>query len=58
MGKPEGRRPLGISRHRWEDNIKTNFGEVGFLGARTGVFWLRIGTVGGLLNMLINIRVL
>jgi hypothetical protein len=20
--KPEGKRPLGISRHRWEDNIK------------------------------------
>jgi hypothetical protein len=22
VGKPEGRRPLGRSRHRWEDNIK------------------------------------
>ena len=22
MGKPEGKRPLGRSRHRWEDNIK------------------------------------
>ena len=22
MGKPEGRRPLGKPRHRWEDNIK------------------------------------
>jgi len=21
MGKPEGRRPLGRCRHRWEDNI-------------------------------------
>ena len=22
VGIPEGRRPLGIPRHRWEDNIK------------------------------------
>jgi hypothetical protein len=22
VGRPEGRRPLGIPRHRWEDNIK------------------------------------
>jgi hypothetical protein len=25
VGKPEGKRPLGISRHRWEDNIKIDF---------------------------------
>ena len=29
VGKPEGRRPLGIPRHRWEDNIKTDLQEVG-----------------------------
>jgi hypothetical protein len=22
VGRPEGKRPLGIPRHRWEDNIK------------------------------------
>jgi hypothetical protein len=22
VGKPEGKRPLGRHRHRWEDNIK------------------------------------
>jgi hypothetical protein len=22
MGKPEGKRPLGRSRHRWEDGIR------------------------------------
>jgi hypothetical protein len=27
-GKPEGKRPLGIHRHRWEDNIKMDFQEV------------------------------
>ena len=29
VGKPEGKRPLGRSRHRWEDNIKMNLQEVG-----------------------------
>jgi len=27
--KPEGRRPLGRPRRRWEDNIKTDLQEVG-----------------------------
>jgi hypothetical protein len=29
MGKPEGKRPLGRPRHRWEDNIKMGLQEVG-----------------------------
>jgi len=29
-GKPEGRKPLGISRHRWDDDIKIDFREVGW----------------------------
>ena len=29
LGKPEGKRPLGRPRHRWEDNIKMGFQEVG-----------------------------
>ena len=28
VGKPEGKRPLGKSRRRWEDNIKTDLREV------------------------------
>jgi hypothetical protein len=28
--RPEGRRPLGRPRHRWEDNIKTDLREVGW----------------------------
>ena len=28
-GKPEGKRPLGTPRHRWEDNIKMDLQEVG-----------------------------
>jgi hypothetical protein len=30
VGKPEGRRPLGRSRRRWEDNIKIDLLEVGY----------------------------
>ena len=30
VGKPEGKRPLGRPRRRWEDNIKTNLQEVGW----------------------------
>jgi len=29
VGKPEGKRPLGRPRRRWEDNIKMNLQEVG-----------------------------
>jgi hypothetical protein len=29
VGKPEGKRPLGRPRRRWEDNINTNLQEVG-----------------------------
>jgi hypothetical protein len=29
VGKPEGKRPLGRPRHRWEDNIKMNLREAG-----------------------------
>jgi hypothetical protein len=30
VGKPEGRRPLGRPRRRWVDNIRMDFGEVGW----------------------------
>ena len=29
VGKPEGKRPRGRPRHRWEDNIKMDLQEVG-----------------------------
>jgi hypothetical protein len=43
VGKPEGKRPLGRPRHRWEDNIKRKW--EGMVG--TGWSGLRIGTGGG-----------
>jgi hypothetical protein len=32
VGKPEGKRPLGRPRSRWEDNITMNLQEVGCVG--------------------------
>jgi hypothetical protein len=32
VGRPEGRRPLGRLRRRWEDNIKMYLQEVGWGG--------------------------
>jgi hypothetical protein len=30
VGKPEGRKPVGGRRRRWEDNIKMDLKEIGF----------------------------
>jgi hypothetical protein len=38
VGKPEGRRPLGRPRRRWEDEVRTDLREIG-LG---GVNWIRL----------------
>jgi hypothetical protein len=48
VGKPEGKRPLGRPRHRWEDGIRMDLREIG-LGGWIGFDWLRTGTGGGLL---------
>ena len=50
MGKPEGKRPPGTPRYRWEDNIKMDLQKVRW-GAWTGSIWLRIGTCGGHFGM-------
>jgi hypothetical protein len=41
--KPDGKRPLGRPRHKWEDSIKAGLQEVGIW---TGLSWLRI-EIGG-----------
>jgi hypothetical protein len=57
VGKPVGRRPLGIPRRRWVDNIKMDFGE----RESGGVYW--IGLVQerdkwpALVNAVMNLRV-
>jgi hypothetical protein len=47
VGKPEGKRPLGIPGHRWEDNIKKDVQGVKWR-TWTGLMWLRVRTVGEL----------
>jgi hypothetical protein len=49
VGKPEGRRPLGRPRHRWEDGIRMDLREIGLVGVWIGFECLRTGTGGGLL---------
>jgi hypothetical protein len=48
--KPQGRRPLGRRRHRWE-NIKIYLEKWDWREAWTGSIWLRIRTGGELLWM-------
>jgi len=46
VGEPEGKRPLGRPRCRWEDNIKMDLQKwEGVVG--TGWSWLRTGTGDG-----------
>jgi hypothetical protein len=57
VGRPEGRRPLGRPRRRWEDNIKMNLREIGF----GDVDWIHLAQDRGrwrvLVNTVMNLRV-
>ena len=57
VGKPEGKRPLGRARRRWEDNIKMDLQEVG-CGA---VDWIELAQDRdrwrALVNAVMNLRV-
>jgi hypothetical protein len=47
VGRPEGKRPLGRPKRRWEGNIKMDLREMGIDGAN-GFGWLRIWSTVGL----------
>jgi len=49
VGKPEGKRPLGRPRSRWDENITMDPQDMGCGGIWAGLIWLRIGTGGELL---------
>jgi len=55
--KPEGKRPLGRSRHRWEDNIRMDLKEIGC----EGVGWVHLvqdrDQWRPLVNTVMNLRV-
>jgi hypothetical protein len=48
VGRPEGKRPLGRHRRRWDDNIQVDFREMGSMGP-TIFSWLRTESNGELL---------
>jgi len=56
VGKPEGKRPMGRPRHRWEDNIKMDLREVG-----GGGDWMELAQDRdrwrALVNTVMNLRV-
>ena len=56
MGKPEGEKPLGRSRRRWEDNIKMDLEEVGC----GGMDWVELAQDRdrwrALVNSVMNLR--
>ncbi|KAJ4425767.1 hypothetical protein ANN_27390, partial [Periplaneta americana] len=51
VGRPEGKRPLGRPRRRWEDNIKMTLEEI---GKRIHVLWIPITTAWRVLRMWIE----
>ena len=57
VGKPEGKRPLGRPRCRWEDNIKMDLQEVGC----GGIEWIELSQDRdrrrALVNAVMNLRV-
>jgi hypothetical protein len=57
VGKPEGKRPFGRLRRRWEDNIKIDLQEVGCgcMGS-IDVVWDR-DRWRALVNVIMNLRV-
>jgi hypothetical protein len=57
VGKPEGQRPLGRPRRRWEDNIKADLQE----GGCGGMDWIEMAQNRdrwwALVNEVMNLRV-
>jgi hypothetical protein len=58
MGKPEGKRPLGRPRRRWEDGIRMDLREIGL----RSVDWIQLAQDRdrwwALVNTVMNLRVL
>jgi hypothetical protein len=56
VGRPEGKRPLGRPRRRWQDNIKMDLQDV-----ERGMDWIELAQNGdrwrALVNAVMNLRV-
>jgi hypothetical protein len=57
VGKPEGKRPLGRPRRRWEDGIRIDLNEIGW-----GVEWIQLAQDRdrwrAFVNTVINLRIM
>jgi hypothetical protein len=57
VGRPEGKRPLGRPKRRWENNIKLDFREIGIDGAN----WIQLAQDRvqwwAFVNTVMNLRV-
>jgi hypothetical protein len=57
VGRPEGKRPLGRRKLRWEDNIKMNLREIGIDGSN----WIHLAQdriqLWAFVNTVMNLRV-
>jgi hypothetical protein len=58
MGKPEGKRPLGRPRRRWEEGIRMDLRDIGW----GSVDWIQLaqdrGRLRDLVNTVMNLRVM
>jgi hypothetical protein len=54
MEKPEGKRPLGRQRHRWEDGIRMDLREIGW----GSVDWIQLDQWRAVVNTVMNLWVL
>jgi hypothetical protein len=57
VGKPEGKRPLGRTMRRWEDNIKMDLQEVGCRGLDWSELAQDRDRWRALLNVVMNLHV-
>jgi len=57
VGKPEGKRPLGKPRLRWEDNINMDLQEVGCGGMERTDLVKDRDTWPAVVNVVMNLRV-
>ena len=53
VGKPEGKRPLGRPRRRWEDNIKMDLQEVG----NGDIDWIELAQYTDKWRALVNVAI-
>jgi hypothetical protein len=57
VGKPEGKRPMGRPKRRWEENIKMDFQEVGYGGTNWTELAQDRDRWWALVNAVMNLRV-